>query len=163
MSHRKFWQGWEQIAFGIVGAVALYCLLVVVISYWEMDGLNSRTVEEGITAQGTLKYLPMKGRGMPDIGVRDAEGSQWRCSIAYCSYEGIGQDYGKVVEIVVLEGQIVQIKVGGEIKLAKRDWDAAHMRSDFAVAALALCLVLFLMWFLGNRSKMKKRASALPL
>jgi len=151
MNHKKFWQGWEQITYGILGGIALYCLIVTATSYWEMGGLDKRSVDEGVIVSGIVEYVP-KGRYIPDVGIRKSGGKRWRCSVIYCSYEGIRQDYGKVVEAIVLEGQVVQIRINNEIKLTKGTWEAAHIRSDLAVAGLFLCLVIALIRFSANRS-----------
>lgn len=151
MNQSKFWQGWDQIAYGILGAVALYCLIVTAISYWEMGGLEKKSAEEGVIVRGVLEYVP-KGRFIPDVGIRESTGKQWRCPVVYCSYQGIARDYGKVAEVIILGGQIVQIRVDNEIKLAKEKWEAAHVRSDFAITGLLFSLAIALIRFLRKRS-----------
>jgi hypothetical protein len=151
MNHKKFWQGWEQITFGILGAGAFYCLMVTAISYWKMDGLDKRSVEEGVIVRGMLEYSP-KGRFIPDIGIRESGGRQWRCSVIFCSYDGLGQDYGKVAEAIILEGQIVQIKIDNVVKLEKRMWESAHIKRHFANTGFLLCIAIALIRFRRKRA-----------
>jgi hypothetical protein len=102
----------------LLAFVSLYAgLLLFWVHKASMRNMDHVTLSDTFVRQGTL--MPHYQDGLLDsLQLQAADGRSWRCPATQCAYEGIERDQGKPSRIWLLDGKIVQIEVGGEMRMS---------------------------------------------